>query len=234
MLLFDQVAPDTPHQLGLLSGTKSESTRSLLTAMDTFLTDVSTGKREVYGEKLHCRPCGDFVCGATVTCPICQQSFCWEHKEEVVQSCCGGVPRPSSRSSSSSSSSCSSSSSSSSSSLSFVFNSRYGVSNDPVWQRELVLDLPGRPNAHSMDGEEAQINAILSSVCLPMYSQLGTRHLKYCASSSATQQTLDVGPCFLTLKKRLKKREAAIAREKKKKKKEKRLEKEKKEGKKTK
>ena len=42
MLLFDQVAPDTPHQLGLLSGTKSESTRSLLTAMDTFLTDVST------------------------------------------------------------------------------------------------------------------------------------------------------------------------------------------------
>jgi hypothetical protein len=54
------------------------------------------------------------------------------------------------------------------------------------------------------DGENIQLKWINSPEALKIWQALNVRHGKYCASCSATQQWLDIGPVFLVLHKLMK------------------------------
>jgi hypothetical protein len=60
------------------------------------------------------------------------------------------------------------------------------------------------PHLHMSDGENIQLKWINSPEALKIWQALNVRHGKYCASCSATQQWLDIGPVFLVLHKLMK------------------------------
>lgn len=152
-------------------------------ALDELLSSARTVAKETYGGSTVCShpTCNTELESDRIKCPRCGKCFCLDHEDCVYIKCC----------------------------KEFAFHSleedeELDLSVSGVVWRKKDTDKASRPNIHLCDGEQPQLNALLSTTGLSIYDTLQTRQLKYCAASSAFQQSLDAGPVFICMKTRVK------------------------------
>lgn len=203
----------------VVAGLESDVLRNAIELFDEYITVRSRNIEEAFGTSFVCDGCGwddNEMFGPRVTC-TCGAVFCWERcREKVCVWCCkGSLPPLDPQVTDLGHAWLQISDNDDDDDSEAEEHEEHdehekplpGPVRDPIWSKR-QCDCPSRHNVHWLDGEHPQIEAVLDPAALRIWNTLGTSQGKFCASSSAHQQPLDVSPCFMTVHARMKKLES--------------------------